>query len=382
MSRWTECQLGDVVTLHRGYDLPERQRVPGSVPIISSSGVTGYHDVAKVRGPGVVTGRYGTLGNVFFSQDDYWPLNTALYVSDFKGNDPRFISYLLQTLDLGRHNSAGAVPGINRSALHLLPVRVPDILARRQIASILGAYDDLIENNARRITILDAMARSIYREWFEEFRFPGHERVRMVPSAQGMIPEGWETATISSFAELSRDAVSPEIHSDEMFDHFSIPAYDGRRMPTREAGTAIKSNKFVVPFDSVLLSKINPHIPRVWLPLLEHGYRAIASTEFLVLRPGQKMTRAFLFSLCQSQIFSGRFAGSAIGTSTSHQRVKPEHVMSMQLIVPPMPLLRGHERVAMPILDATLQHRCRTANLNRTRDLLLIGLISRSKTAA
>ena len=89
---WRDCTLGDVITLKRGHDLPEKKRVVGPVPVVSSSGITGCHNEAKVDPPGVVTGRYGTIGEVFFIEEPYWPLNTALYVIDFKGNVPRFIA--------------------------------------------------------------------------------------------------------------------------------------------------------------------------------------------------------------------------------------------------------------------------------------------------
>lgn len=93
---WQECALGEVMKLQRGHDLPERVRVDGPIPIVSSSGITGRHNLAKAEPPGVVTGRYGTIGEVFFVEEPYWPLNTALYVVDFKGNDPRFVAYLLR----------------------------------------------------------------------------------------------------------------------------------------------------------------------------------------------------------------------------------------------------------------------------------------------
>ncbi len=89
---WRECTLGDAIELKRGFDLPRQERCPGEVPLVSSAGVTDYHCEAMVKGPGVVTGRYGTLGEVFYVTDDFWPLNTTLYVRDFKGNDPRFVT--------------------------------------------------------------------------------------------------------------------------------------------------------------------------------------------------------------------------------------------------------------------------------------------------
>ncbi len=199
---WKHCNLGDVLTLQRGFDLPERNRREGNVPIVSSSGISGYHNVAKVFSPGVVTGRYGTLGEVFYLDKDFWPLNTTLYVRDFKGNDPLFLSYFLRTLNLAHQNVAGAVPGLNRNALHLLPVFIPQLPTQRKIAAILSAYDDLIENNTRRIAILKEMAHSLYREWFVHFRFPGHEKKRLVESELGLIPEGWEVRTIAEVMEV------------------------------------------------------------------------------------------------------------------------------------------------------------------------------------
>ena len=196
MMKWRECTLGEVINLKRGYDLPHSDRVPGPFPIISSSGVTDHHIEAKVKGPGVITGRYGTLGEVFFVEEDYWPLNTSLYVQDFKGNDPRFISYFLRQLDFGTRNAAGAVPGVNRNHLHKIVVRVPTLPVQRRIAGILSAYDELIENSQRRIRILEEMARALYREWFVHFRFPGHEKVKRIDSPLGPIPESWEVKLV------------------------------------------------------------------------------------------------------------------------------------------------------------------------------------------
>ena len=112
-TQWTKVYLGDVITLQRGFDLPERERMAGHVPIVSSSGISGYHSEAKVSPPGVVTGRYGTLGEVFYIDVPFWPLNTTLWVKDFKGNSPHFISYLLRTLHLGAQN--GFCAGICKS---------------------------------------------------------------------------------------------------------------------------------------------------------------------------------------------------------------------------------------------------------------------------
>ena len=189
---WETIQLGEFLTLKRGYDLPSSKRKEGTVPIVSSSGVTGYHNVAKIEGPGVATGRYGTLGEVFFINEDYWPLNTALYVQDFKGNNPRFTAYFLKSILTSTSSDKAAVPGVNRNDLHARRVRVTrDLSQQTEIASILSAYDDLITNNRRRIQLLEQAARLIYKEWFVRLRFPGHEHVKV----RDGVPEGWERKT-------------------------------------------------------------------------------------------------------------------------------------------------------------------------------------------
>ena len=219
---WPTASLGEVVELKRGYDLPKRDRIPGSVPLVSSSGVTDYHAEAKVNGPGVVTGRYGTLGEVFYVEEDFWPLNTTLYVRDFKGNDPRFISYFLRMLDFFAYSDKAAVPGLNRNHLHQEIVRIPPLDEQRAIAHVLGTLDDKIELNRRMNETLEAMARALFRSWFVDFE-PVRAKVegrwrpgeslpglpadlhplfpdRLVPSELGDIPEGWEVGTAGTYA--------------------------------------------------------------------------------------------------------------------------------------------------------------------------------------
>ena len=202
---WRDCTLGDVITLKRGHDLPEKKRVVGSVPVVSSSGITGFHNEAKVAPPGVVTGRYGTIGEVFFIEESYWPLNTALYVIDFMDNDPRFVAYLLRNTLRNYKTEKAAVPGVDRNVLHTLKVRVPSANEQAVIVSILSAYDDLIENNRRRIALLEEAARLLYREWFVHFRFPGHEHVKIIDD----LPEGWERRTLVDVVEGVKESVKP-----------------------------------------------------------------------------------------------------------------------------------------------------------------------------
>ncbi|AVE06488.1 restriction endonuclease subunit S [Pseudomonas palleroniana] len=168
-SDWKEASLGDIIELKRGYDLPKDKRTTGCFPIVSSAGVSDFHSVAMVKGPGVITGRYGTIGEVFYTSEDYWPLNTTLYVRDFKGNDPRFISYFLKTLDFDSYSDKGAVPGVNRNHLHLAKVCIPGIETQKAIAKVLSGLDSKINLNQRINQTLETMAQVIFKSWFVDF---------------------------------------------------------------------------------------------------------------------------------------------------------------------------------------------------------------------
>jgi type I restriction enzyme S subunit len=209
---WTDCELGDVVTLKRGHDLPNDRRIDGDIPVVSSSGITGWHNEARAEPPGVVTGRYGTIGEVFYLDRPYWPLNTALYAIDFHGNDPKFVAYFLRNQLKNYQSEKAAVPGVDRNVLHKIKVRCPDPQAQERIVSILSAYDDLIENNRRRIGLLEQAARLIYREWFVHLRFPGHEAAKIVDG----LPEGWSRGVIADLFDTSSGG-TPSRKNDGFF---------------------------------------------------------------------------------------------------------------------------------------------------------------------
>lgn len=212
---WHERKLGDVITLKRGYDLASVARRPGTVPIVSSSGTSGFHDTAMVNGPGVVTGRYGTIGEVFYISENFWPLNTTLYVSDFKGSDPRFVSYFLQTLNFSAYSAKAAVPGINRNDLHEAFVLWPGFGEQIAIAGVLGSLDAKIDLNRQMAATLEEMARALFKNWFVDFA-PVHAKAEgrdtglpadiavLFPNSfdDKGLPNGWNYEPLLAFADL------------------------------------------------------------------------------------------------------------------------------------------------------------------------------------
>ena len=219
-SEWSECLVGDVVNLKRGYDLPRQKRRPGKVPIVSSSGTSDFHDTAMVEGPGVITGRYGTIGNVYYVEEDFFPLNTTLYVQDFKGNDKRFISYFLRTIDFFSCSDKAAVPGVNRNHLHLLEATIPPLAEQKAIAHILGTLDDKIELNRKTSETLEGIAKALFKSWFVDFdpvRAKAEGRPTGLPdevselfpdsfeeSELGKIPSGWSWQSLGDLITLDK----------------------------------------------------------------------------------------------------------------------------------------------------------------------------------
>jgi type I restriction enzyme S subunit len=146
---WGLPRLGPVVRLQRGHDLPDESRIHGNVPIVSSGGVSGWHHEVAARAPGVVTGRYGTIGSVFWVEEDYWPLNTTLYVRDFGGNVPRWVFYLLSALPLDIDAAKSAVTGINRNVIGQLRVPLPPVEEQSRIALAVDEVTDAASVPAR-----------------------------------------------------------------------------------------------------------------------------------------------------------------------------------------------------------------------------------------
>ena len=143
---WGIKKLSEVAPLQRGFDLPTGKIKKGSYPVVYSNGISNYHNEFKVKGPGVITGRSGTIGKVHYSDGNYWPHNTALWVTDFKDNNPRFIYYLYTYVNLEKFATGSGVPTLNRNDVHSFEVLVPSCSEQKSIAEALSDTDSLIQS--------------------------------------------------------------------------------------------------------------------------------------------------------------------------------------------------------------------------------------------
>ena len=369
---WQDCALGDVVTLKRGHDLPERKRVAGAVPVVSSSGISGSHNEAKVNPPGVVTGRYGTIGEVFFVQEPYWPLNTALYVIDFKGNDPRFVAYLLRNTLRNYKTEKAAVPGVDRNVLHALRVRAPGPNEQTAIVSILSAYEDLIDNNRRRIALLEKAARLLYREWFVHFRFPGHEHAKVTDG----LPEGWKTLPASE--AFAVNPITPR-NDDGTITYVPMAALSesgmmiGRRiLEKREKSTSVRFRN-----GDTLFARITPCLENGktgFVQLLSPGEVACGSTEFIVLR-GRHVSNHFVYLTARQPEFRENAIKSMIGSS-GRQRVQPSCFGRYGVAVPSSTVANLFDEAIEAMFEQINRLDHQNQKLTEARDLLLPRLMN------
>lgn len=197
---WKEVRLGDILNFRRGHDLPHSAMKPGNIPVAGSNGVIGYHDTATPIKPILTIGRSGNVGKPYF-YEEAWAHNTTLYVDDFKGNDPKFLYYLCQTMPFANFGGGSAVPTLNRNHIHPLETKIPvKVEDQRRIASILSSLDRKIEFNNKINADLEEMAQAIFKNWFVDFE--PFKDGKFVDSELGMVPEGWKVGTLGDMGTI------------------------------------------------------------------------------------------------------------------------------------------------------------------------------------
>lgn len=380
------CRLGDAITLKRGYDLPERMRRPGRVPIYSSSGPTGFHDQAMAKAPGVVTGRYGTLGEVFFVREDFWPLNTSLYVADFKGNDARFFSYLLRTLDFAILNDKSGVPGLNRNDLHEIEIEVPSPRRQQAIASLLGALDDKIDLNDRINRTLEELARAMFKSWFVDFdpvvaRRDGKapvgvptDAVELFPShfedsELGPIPKGWHVAPLDSVASFL-NGLALQNYPPRGLDDLPVIKIAELRAGTADGadGCGGIPAEYVIDDGDVVFSWSGSLMVDVWC-----GGRG-ALNQHLFKVSSEQVPKWYYLGWVNEHL--PEFQAIAADKATTMGHIRRFHLSDAKVVVPDDRLWVVMNAVQQPMLDQIIHNRIESRTLARLRDTLLGPLLS------
>ena len=349
MSDWVETTLGDVLNFQRGIDITRATQREGSIPVVSSGGISSYHDTASARGPGVVIGRKGTLGKVFYLPTDYWPHDTTLWVQNFKGNHPRFVYYFMTQFDTAWLDAGSANPTLNRNHLHPLKVLWPPLTDQSAIAEVLGALDDKIAANTKLAATAEALAVA--------------QLNRLQPSV-----------SLNEIVKYQKNSTNPEMLENPSVAQYSLPAFDTGQLPEESSPLDIKSSKFLIERPAVLVSKLNPRFPRIWDVSEVPSIPALASTEFLVLEPTCSSTTV-LWAILSQPRFSAALESKVAGTSGSHQRVKPADLLAT-LVPDPREISTDIQDCVTSVGLRASQTRLENAQLSATRDALLPQLMS------
>lgn len=346
MEDLTEIKFKDFIKLNRGFDLPETKIISGKYPIAASTSIKDYHKEFKVKPPCVTTGRSGSLGIVLYIEEECWPLNTTLYVKDFKGNNPRYVYYFLQMMKLQNFNSGAGVPTLNQNHLHNLKLKVHDKGQQPIIANILSVYDDLIENNTKRITILEQISEQIYKEWFVRMRFPGYEKAEFEKG----VPKEWEVKKLKELLKLHYGKSLLE----EKRDGGSIPVYGS-------SGVVGYHSKPLVKGPGIIIGR-KGNVGSVFYSFSD--FFAIDTVYYVE----SKLSLLFLFQLLKTIHF--------IDSDAAVPGLNRDQAYSNKVFFPGIDLVNKYHALIEPIFlqKRNLQHQINI--LKQTRDLLLLRLIS------
>ena len=333
----------------------------------------------KLKPGDIVYGRRGDIGRQALTRQSQagWLCGTGCLRLSFGNSiiDSLFLHYYLRQADVIKwitNQAIGAtLPNLNTSILRSVPIRLPPLPTQRKIAAILSAYDDLIENNQRRIKILEDMAQNLYREWFVKFRFPGYQNTRFVDSPLGRIPEGWTMVQLGKLADQIRDGVNPDLVDPET-PYFGLEHLPRKSISLADWGLAseIKSTKLLFKKNDILFGKIRPYFHKVGVAPLP----GVCSSDTIVIRPKS----ADWFYLVLGCTSSTEFVEAATATSqgTKMPRANWDVLVKYQISIPPQPILDQFNDFLSQIVSQLHNFIFRNRTLRRTRDLLLPRLIS------
>ena len=367
MKGWKKDIFNNFIKLNRGFDLPNQSIKIGNYPVVASTSVKAYHNAYKVEPSCVVTGRSGSLGSVQYVNEKCWPLNTTLYVKDYKGNLPAYVYYFLQTMHLENFNAGAGVPTLNQNHLHKLKISIPPLPIQKKIAAVLSAYDDLIENNNRRIAIVEKMAEEIYREWFVRMRFSGHEKVKFHKG----VPEGWEETKIEKLCDEKRIGIKLK-NVEYNTKYIGLEHLPRRSISIKDSDTveSIQSDKLLFKDRDILFCKIRPYLHKV---ALAH-FSGACSTDTIIIRPRKVEYEGLILFTVFSTTFIELATASAKGTKMP--RADWDFLKQLEILLPSKNILATFQTQLDSYFALICNYLSANERLKQSRDRLLSRLLS------
>lgn len=355
---WQAATWGDLATLEYGRALKQPKTQNGPVVVFGTNGPTGRTTVALSNDPTVIVGRKGAYRGIHWAAGPFWVIDTAFYLRpDRNLVEPRWAYYELLTHDINAMDSGSAIPSTSREDFYALPVKLPPLLEQRRIVSVLQSLDDKIDSNQRVCDIESDLLLMRFR--------------RAVSMAQDRQP-------LANIAYEAKQRLQPSTTPDEVFEQFSIPAFDRAQGPDVCSGADMASAKTLLPDGPVVLvSKLNPARRRVWWPERLGLGIGVCSPEFVALTPRDPRDAAWLYGcVAYDDTFYGQVLSAVNGTTGSRQRVKPHDVLEATIPVPNAARRAEWEALAGPMLSQRVRLLRESRTLAAIRDALLPKLVS------
>ena len=367
-------KLGQVCQLHygkaiQGYQDNDPKESP--IRVYGTNGPIGWTKTALIEQPTIIVGRKGAYRGVHFSKRPSWTIDTAYFLTATSNDiDLEWLYYRLLLVDINRMDTGAAIPSTKREDFYAAKVHIPSRGSQIRIASILSAYDDLIENNRRRIQLLEQSARMLYKEWFVHLRFPGHERVKIKDG----VPEGWEKRIIQDVAGANEQSYSKG-DLPEIINYIDISSVSQGRvlsktdLYTSEAPARARRR---AKHGDTIWSNVRPNL-RGYSLVLDPAENDVFSTGFTVLT-ARTVPFTYLYQFLTTDGFVSYLVNHTTGAS--YPAVRPKDFEKAEILVPTEPLLDEFHQIVEP-------HYCLISSLVReneilamARDLLLPRLMS------
>lgn len=367
------CEYGkgkvDVAILDEGTYISTENMMPNRGGITSASSLPAMSQTqAFFAGDVLVSNIKPYFKKIWFAEFDGGCSNDVLVFRAKAGVSKRFLYYVLSDdtfFDYSMATSKGTkMPRGDKAAI--MKYGVPDFTYEEQekIAGILEILDRKIRLNTEINENLTEQARSIFQSWFIDYEPFG-----------GSIPSDWQPATLGQIAVMKTDSWSPAKNPDVVVEHYSIPAYDEQCYPVFEIASGIKSNKYLLTSDSVMISKLNPDTKRIWRPMCLSGH-PVCSTEFIVYEAKKKGQRDYIYSLIDSIPFFNHLCSHTTGSTNSRQRATPKSTLDFALCLPPDSIIEDFCQIVTPMYDLIASNIVENQSLAKTRDSLLPRLMS------
>lgn len=377
--QWKELYFREIVKLLYGKSLSAKKRISGKYNVYGSGGIIGTHNDYLVEGPGIIIGRKGTVGSVYFEKNPYFPIDTTYYIKDSFNYNIKYLFYMLCNANLNIMNTHSAVPGLNRDNLYQKKFKVPKLEEQKQIATILSSLDDKIELNNRINKNLETMAQAIFKHWFIDFEFPNENGEpykssggEMVDSELGPIPEGWNVRPLDQIADFLNGLAMQKYRPKNGNNHLPVLKIKelkmGKTSKNSDKCSVNIESKYIVDDGDIIFSWSGSLEVRIWC-----GGKA-GLNQHLFKVTSANYSKWFYYYWIKYHI--GDFRRIAEDKTTTMGHIKREHLRKAKVLDPGKIFFEKFNKLINGLFKLFINNEKETKYLSQLRGTLIPKLMS------